>query len=283
MRERRRRRRRGQDRVDPVREGRLEVALDQRPHLLRPQVIGVVVPRRQHIGADHHPPPHLGAEALGAGALVHLGDALVRADPRPMAVAHPVVAGEVRRRLGRRDDVVGRQRVLGVRQLMSTISAPASRSLSAPSVPERLDLRRHAVDAVLPRNADPPAAHVADRAPPRSPAPPGRPRSRSFGSCPAIAFEHDRRVAHRLRQRPRLVERRGEGDDAPARAAPIGRLHPDDAGEGRRLADRAAGIGAGGPEARGPPPPPPPSRPTTRPASAPRLSPRRRHGLTAGP
>ena len=56
--------------------------------------------------------------------------------------------------------------------------------------------------------------------------------------------QHDRRVAHRLRQRPGLVERRGEGDDAPARAAPVGRLHPDDPGEGRRLADRAAGIGA---------------------------------------
>ena len=62
---------------------------------------------------------------------------------------------------------------------------------------------------------------------------------------PGHGPQQDRRVAHRLGHRPGLVERRGEGDDAPARAAPIGRLDPDDAGEGRRLADRAAGVGAG--------------------------------------
>src|SRR3546814_9582887 len=52
-------------------------------------------------------------------------------------------------------------------------------------------------------------------------------------------FEHDRAVAHIARHRPRLVERAGKGDDAPARAAAIGRLDPRNAGKGRRLADRS--------------------------------------------
>ena len=67
--------------------------------------------------------------------------------------------------------------------------------------------------------------------------------------------------------RPGLVERAGEGDHAPARAAAVGRLDPADAGEGGGLADRAAGVGAGRRPARCPPRPPRPTRPTTRPAS----------------
>ena len=62
--------------------------------------------------------------------------------------------------------------------------------------------------------------------------------------------QQDGRVAHRLGDRPGLVERGGEGDDAPARAAPVGRLDADGAGEGRRLADRAAGVGGRGAEAQ---------------------------------
>ena len=57
--------------------------------------------------------------------------------------------------------------------------------------------------------------------------------------------QQDGAIAHRARERPGLVERGGVGDDAPARAASIGRLDADDAGEGCGLADRAAGIGAG--------------------------------------
>ena len=62
--------------------------------------------------------------------------------------------------------------------------------------------------------------------------------------------QHDRGVAHRLGHRPGLIQRRGEGDDAVARAAAIGRLQADGAGDGGGLADRAAGVGAGGGEAQ---------------------------------
>ena len=62
--------------------------------------------------------------------------------------------------------------------------------------------------------------------------------------------QQDRAVAHRARERPGLIERGREGDDAPARAAAVGRLDADDAGERGRLADRAAGVGAGRAEAQ---------------------------------
>ena len=81
---------------------------------------------------------------------------------------------------------------------------------------------------------------------------------------------------------PGLIQRRGEGDDAPARAAAIGRLHADDAAESRRLADRAAGIGASAPgairaaTAAAEPPEEPPG-------TSGRLSPCRFHGLSTGP
>ncbi len=68
-----RRRRRRQDRVDLF-EGVIEVALDERAHLLRLQVIGVVIARRQHIGADQDAALHLRAEALGARLLIHVDD-----------------------------------------------------------------------------------------------------------------------------------------------------------------------------------------------------------------
>ncbi len=44
---------------------------------------------------------------------------------------------------------------------------------------------------------------------------------------------------------PALIERGGERHHAPARATAIGRLDADGAGEGGRLADRAAGVGGG--------------------------------------
>ena len=89
-----------------------------------------------------------------------------------------------------------------------------------------------------------------------------------MGSCPAMEREEDRRIAHRTRERSRLIERGGERDDAPARAAAIGRLDADRAGESRGLPDRAAGVGRRSRRGRGAPPPPPPSRPTSRPAPA---------------
>src|SRR3546814_10126772 len=49
---------------------RSEILLDQRAHLLRLGVIGVVITGRQHIRADHDATLHLAAEPRAAGILV---------------------------------------------------------------------------------------------------------------------------------------------------------------------------------------------------------------------
>ena len=60
-------RRRRQDRVDAGVEDDLEIALDQRAHLLRPEVVGVVVAGRQHVGADHDAPLDLACRSRRRG------------------------------------------------------------------------------------------------------------------------------------------------------------------------------------------------------------------------
>src|SRR4029450_1827619 len=90
--------------------GVVQLAPDQGPDLLGLAVVGVVVPGRQGVGAEHDAALDLGAEARGAGGRHHLaGD--VGVDPQ--AVAHAVVAGEVAGRLGGGDEVVGGQAVGG--------------------------------------------------------------------------------------------------------------------------------------------------------------------------
>ena len=107
--------------------------------------------------------------------------------------------------------------------------------------PKRIDLGRHVVDAIFLRNPDPLALEV-DR---EVRLPLGHrqvERGRVLRVEAAHRLQQDRAVAHVARHRPRLVERRREGDDPPARAAAIGRLDPRNTGERRRLANRAAGV-----------------------------------------
>src|SRR3546814_20380033 len=73
---------------------RSEILLDQRAHLLRLGVIGVVITGRQHIRADHDATLHLAAEPRAAGILVHLAQVLAR---HAQAVTPAVIAGEIRR------------------------------------------------------------------------------------------------------------------------------------------------------------------------------------------
>ena len=84
-----------------------EVARDQVAHPLRAQIIGVVISRRQNIGADHDAAEDFAAEAFGAALLVEL-DQIVGV-LGAASVAHAVVAREIGRGFGRRHDVVGRR------------------------------------------------------------------------------------------------------------------------------------------------------------------------------
>ena len=199
---------------------------------------------------------------------------------RPPPVAHPVVAREVRRRLRRRDHVVGRQRVLGVRQRdVDDLRAGVAQHLGA--LAARAPRSRRACR----RPGTPSGCRSACRAcrPSSAASKSGTGRSAEvevLRIVPGHRPQHDRRVAHRLGHRPGLVERRGEGDDPPARAAPVGRLHPDDAGEAPPAAGSSRRCRSRSPRGRGPPPPPPPTRPDEPPGVSAR---RRRRAATGSP
>ena len=84
------------------------------------------------------------------------------------------------------------------------------------------------------------------------------------------AGDHRRAPAPRRRtvrvERADLIERRRERDQAVARHAAVGRLQADDAAERRRLADRAAGVGAERERRHAARRPRPPIRRSSRPA-----------------
>ena len=176
------------------------------------------------------------AEALGAGFFVHLGDAVAVVELGAVAKAHTVIARKVRRGLGGRDDVIGGQGVFRMRQRdVDDLGARVFHHGDAVG-PQLFNLLGHAIHAVLARDADLLAADV-----------PGQRclevrhgqigAGAVLGVMAAHGFQHDGSVAHCLGHRPSLVERGGEGHDAPAGAAAIGRLDPHGAGEGGGLAD----------------------------------------------
>jgi hypothetical protein len=122
-----------------LRERAGEVARDQAADLLRLQVVGVVVAVREHVRADEDAPLHLGAEAFGAGAAVHVDQ--VAGILRAVAVAHAVEARQVRGRLRRRDHVVAGDAERGLRQLDLDRSRPATSNQRTRSRPRRTPAR----------------------------------------------------------------------------------------------------------------------------------------------
>ena len=167
------------------------------------------------------------------------------------AVAHAVVAGEVRGALGGRDQVVGGERVRRVRQvhrldrraeLARRASSVSWNAFSTPgSMPSPRELLRHA-------EAD--ALEVASRS--GSLTGSGRPMRRAVARVrrrPSRASS-SARVGDVAGERAGLVERGGEGDHPVAADRAVGRLEPDDPAQRGGLADRAAGVGADRPRRR---------------------------------
>ena len=153
-----------------------------------------------------------------------------------MAVAHAVIASEVGRSLRRRHDVVGGQRIFGVRQRnLDDLRALRLQPVRA-HLPERIDLWRRAVDAILLRDADPQALHTVFQT--------GLivrhgdiDAGGIFGVHARHVAQQDRGIAHGARHRARLIERRGECDGAPARTTAISRFQANRACDGGGLAD----------------------------------------------
>ena len=174
------RRRRRRDEVEALERGR-EVARDQRAHLLRAAVVGVVVARGERVGPEHDPALDLLAEALLARLRVHVQE--VADARRAEAVADAVVAREVGRRLGGRDQVVGAERVRGVRQ-----PAGLDGGAELARAVERLLERGEHAGARRPRPRAPRARRCARRAGRCGSAArrdrAGRPRWSRTGPCP---------------------------------------------------------------------------------------------------
>ncbi len=84
----------GTDEHVDLAEGALEIGGDELPYPLRLQVIGVVVARRQHVGARHDAALDLGPEALAARAAVEVLQ--VARLLAAVAEAHTVIARQIR-------------------------------------------------------------------------------------------------------------------------------------------------------------------------------------------
>ena len=139
---------------------------DQRAHLLRLAVVGVVVAAGQGVGAEDDPALHLVAEAgVAGGPHDLLGARVVDAlGQHPQAVAHGVELGEVAGRLRRQDQVVRRERVHEARAGdLDDLGAGLDHQ-----VDRLLEAGQHAglvaLAAELGDDADPDAGQVAGRA-----------------------------------------------------------------------------------------------------------------------
>ena len=215
------------------------LALDHRAHLLRGSVVRVVVAGRERVRTDHDPALRLVAEAGVARLHDHLAEVgAVVAQP----VAHTVVAREVRRRLGRRDEVVAGDAVVdGPRERAFLHARAEGLGQLERLVHRRRDARLDPVHPVhLLGHADPQALEVFRRR--------ELDRRHVDGRRVVLVAAGDDRVEVRAvanvpRDRTDLVERRREGDDAVARHRAVRRPQAHVTAERRRLLDRAAGVG----------------------------------------
>jgi hypothetical protein len=94
---------------------------------------------------------HLLAKAFCAGLLIHFGNVLAG---YAQAVTHAIIARQVGRGFGGRDDVIGRKRVFGVRQLDVDDLGTGILQPGNALLPQRSISSGHAVHAVFARDSD---------------------------------------------------------------------------------------------------------------------------------
>ncbi len=240
------RRCRGDQGVVPRLPKQVEVALDERPDLLGLHVERVVVAGGQCVRAEHDPALDLGPEAAAARREV-VGEVVL---PAAHGVAEPdaVVARQVRRRLGRGDDVVRREAVVRVREAHLLDGRARRLERRSRITDPRLHLRLHAGDEVLAGQAEPLPPQVRRRLVVRGwqRDEVGRDRDRRRRGVPRIPSRHGVEQSGRITdvppERPHLVQRGGERHDPVPADPPVGWLDADNAGVGRRLPDRPAGV-----------------------------------------
>ena len=92
-----------------------KVLSQQGAHLLSFQIVSIVITRRQDISAKHDAALHFRTETFVPRLAIHVAQS--RRILGTKAIAHAIVASEVRRSFGRRDDVINRDRILRMRQI----------------------------------------------------------------------------------------------------------------------------------------------------------------------
>ena len=220
------RRRRAGDKVDVAKRAR-EVVADEFARFLRLQVVRVEVAGRQHVRAREDSALDLGTEAFAAVAHVERREVFAGAALGAMTETHPVEAREIRRRFGRRDDVIGGHGQMNVLELdglqfraelreLGERGAHRGRVLRLEPVEEALG---HADTDVVPLLAD--LERVLRHGLVE--------RGRVALVEARHRFEQQCRVLGRLRQHAGLVEARRERDHAVAGHAPVGGLEAGDA------------------------------------------------------
>ena len=161
----------------------------------------------------------------------------------PMAIVSSVIAGEIARRLARRDQIVGGDAILCVRQL-HIVDGRTSRLEHGKRFLHTLGhFGIEALGIVLGHAADP---HAGQRLVEQVGV--ARHVDGQRGGVARIVtsdcFHDQGAVGGAAGHRADLVEARRERDQATAADAAVGRLESGDAAEAGRLTDRAAGVGA---------------------------------------
>ena len=160
---------------------------------------------------------------------------------RPKARA--IVAGQVGAGLGRGNEVIDGQAVAGVGQTDVDDLRPQRGQIVDSGPHSRLHFRLDALDKVFAGDADAQAANVAGER--RFVVGHGGVERR--GIARVVAGDDAQQgggVGRGAAKRADLIERRREGDDAPARHAAVGGTQADQAAKRRGLAHAAASVGA---------------------------------------
>ena len=90
-----------------------KIVTNQSAHLLRLEIIGIIITGRQHVSADHDAAFDFNAETGAAGIGIHVVQMFAG---HSQSVTQTIVTRQIGRRFRRRDNIIGGQRVFGMRQ-----------------------------------------------------------------------------------------------------------------------------------------------------------------------
>ena len=222
-------------------EGRIKIPPDQGAHLLRLFVIGIDISGGQGVGADQDSPLHLSAESFSTASRRHRGKALGVFGTE--AVFDTVVPRQVGRRLRWCDHVVGGDAVVEPGAAHLHQFSTESLQLGSRGLHRCLHLRIEAfgIEALL----DHPHLQALDGLV-EAGAEIGNRCIKAGGIAgvgPGDHLEQFGHISNAAGEGSHLIQRAGEGHQAPTADAAVGGLEAHHTTERRRLADGTTGVG----------------------------------------